>query len=113
MHELAVTEGMLNLAISEATRHNSKKILSIKLKLGEYSDIVPEIVQEFFDIVSRDTIAEGAKLMVERIPVTVECLDCGITSTLERSQFACPHCGSVAIKMLTGKEFFIESLEAE
>lgn len=113
MHELAVTESLLKIAVSEAESHKAQRILSIKIKLGEYSDIVPELIQEFFDVIAKNSIAEGARLVVERIPVTVECLSCAAVSRLERMSFSCPQCKSTHIKMLTGREFFIDSLEAE
>ncbi len=113
MHELAITESILNIALSEAEKHGASKVISIKIKLGEYSDIVPQFIQEYFNIVSAETPASGASLFFERIPVTVRCLDCGAESPMEKRKFICPACRSSNIKMLTGKEFYIDSLEAE
>ena len=113
MHELGITESILKIAVSEAEKHNAEKILSIKIKLGEYSDIVPQLIQEYFNIVSDGTKADGAKLIIERIPVTIYCNDCLKESLMEKRRYRCPVCGSQNIKMLTGKEFYVESLEAK
>ena len=113
MHELAVTEGILNIAAAEAKKHGASRILSIRLKIGEFSGVVPQLIQEYFDIVSRDSIADGAKLVVERVPATVKCARCGAENRMEGFKHLCPSCGSDDITMLTGREFFIDSLEAE
>lgn len=113
MHELAITQGILDIAVSEAEKRSVSKVLSIKIKLGEFSGVVPQLIQEYFDIASRGTVAERAELIIEKVPVTVKCLSCGARSTVERTLIKCPACGSPEIKMLTGREFYVDSLEVE
>ena len=84
MHELAITEGIINAAIPEAEKHGAKRILEIRLKIGELSGVLPECIQFYFDIASRGTIAENAKLVVEKVPVTIRCLDCGYEGPIDR-----------------------------
>ena len=81
MHELAITEGIIEAAVPEAQRHGARKILEIRLKIGELSGVLPECIQEYFNIASRGTIAEGARLAVERIPITIHCESCGDSRT--------------------------------
>lgn len=113
MHELSLTESILNIAIDEAKKHNANKVLEIKLKIGEMSGVVPELIQEYFNIVSHGTIADSAKLTVEYVPVTVECLDCKNQSKIDKLHFKCPVCSSTNIKLKTGREFYVDSMEVE
>ncbi|MBR5543317.1 MAG: hydrogenase maturation nickel metallochaperone HypA [Oscillospiraceae bacterium] len=113
MHELAITEGIMEAAVPEAKRHGAKKILEIRLKIGELSGVLPECIQEYFNIVSRGTIAEGARLAVEKIPVTIECRDCGYDGEIPKRKIHCPSCGSSEIKIKSGREYFVDSLEVE
>ncbi len=113
MHELAITEGIMEAAVPEAERHGAKKILEIRLKIGVLSGVLPECIQEYFNIVSRGTIAEGARLSVEKIPITIACHDCGYNGEIPMRKIHCPECGSSAIKILTGREYFVDSLEVE
>ncbi|MGE4484687.1 MAG: hydrogenase maturation nickel metallochaperone HypA [Oscillospiraceae bacterium] len=113
MHELAITQSILDIAVSEAEKRSVLKVLSIKIKLGEFSGIVPQLIQEYFNIVSRDTVAANAELIIEKVPVTIKCLVCGTQNKISRTLIKCPVCGSSDIKMLTGREFFVDSLEVE
>lgn len=113
MHELSITEGIIQAAIPEAEKHGAKRILEIRLKIGELSGVLPECIQYYFDIASKGTIAENAKLKVEKIPVTIRCLDCGYEGIIDRKKIRCSKCGSANFKLLGGKEYFVDSLEAE
>lgn len=113
MHELAITESILKIVQDEAKKHNAKKVLEIKLKIGVMSGVMPLLIQEYFNIASRDTIADGAKLTVENVPVTIKCLDCSSENVIDRMKIKCPVCGSINIQMTTGREFYIDSMEVE
>jgi hydrogenase nickel incorporation protein HypA/HybF len=113
MHELGITQSILNIAVSEATKHNAKKVLNIKIKVGELSGVMPQLIQEYFNIISKDTIAEKAKLIIERVPIKVICSDCNSENVMDRMKYACPACNSINIKIISGREFYVDSLEVE
>lgn len=103
----------MEAAVPEAEKHGAKKILEIRLKIGELSGVLPECIQEYFNIVSRGTIAEGARLAVEKIPVTIECASCGYDGEIPKRKIHCPECGGSDIKIKSGREYFVDSLEVE
>lgn len=113
MHELAITEGILRIVQKETDKYNVKKVINIKLKVGELSGIMPQLIQEYFNIASKDTIAFGAELIIERIPIVVKCIDCGKESKIDRMLFKCPVCNNINIKVITGREFYVSSMEVE
>ncbi len=113
MHELAITQSILDIARKAADEHGAKQVKSVRIMLGEYSGVVPQCIQYYFDVISKDTIAEGAFLDIRRLPVVIRCNACGEESTIDRLHVACPLCGSTEIKLLQGREFYIESLEVE
>ena len=113
MHELSLVQGVLNVALRAAKSGGAKRILAVYVKVGAYSDVIPSYMDECFKLLTRDTMAEGAKLVVEEIPVTIRCSDCGAESGVERRENRCPVCGSEKITMLTGRECYVDRLEAE
>lgn len=113
MHELAITEGIIEAAVPEAIKHGAKRILEIRLRIGELSGVLPECIQYYFDIASRGTIAENAKLVVEKVPVSIRCLDCGYEGPIDRRKIRCNQCDSINFKLTGGKEYYVESLEVE
>ena len=76
MHELAVTEEILRVALEHAERAQATRITDIHLVIGALSTIVDDSMQFYFDFLSPDTIAAGAKLHFERIPARLRCRQC-------------------------------------
>lgn len=113
MHELAITEGIIRAAVPAAEAQGASRILEIRLKIGELSGVFPEYIQEYFDAASAGTIAEGAALRVERIPVKIRCRACGRESEISRDNICCPSCGGTDLQLLAGREYFVDSLVAE
>ena len=113
MHELAITESVIDLINREARDKGFQKVLAVSLRVGEYSGLVPECLREFFPIAARGSIAEGAALEIQRLPAAFRCLDCGYEGPVERKAACCPDCGSAAIRMTAGREFFVDSLKVE
>lgn len=113
MHELAITEGIMQAAIPEAEKAGAKRILEIRLKIGELSGVFPEYIQEYFSIVSKGTIAEDAKLIINSIPISISCRSCGYNGVIERKKIRCPDCGGTDFKIVSGREYYVDSLEVE
>ena len=113
MHELAVTESLLNLAVQHATRAGAVRVTSLQLVIGQLSSIVDESGQFYWDMVSEGTLCAGAQLHFERRPATLQCLDCNETYALSGELTDCPHCHSAHLKVISGEEFYLESIEVE
>jgi hydrogenase nickel incorporation protein HypA/HybF len=113
MHELAVTESILEIALRHAQEARASQITDLHLVVGQLSSIVDDSVQFYWDIIAKDTLAESAHLDFRRIPAELLCLDCEQRYHPEQEDFACPKCGSTRLKILTGEEFFLESIDIE
>ncbi|MCD7920068.1 MAG: hydrogenase maturation nickel metallochaperone HypA [Clostridiales bacterium] len=113
MHELPITQSICSLAVQEAERVGATKVYAIRIKMGEYTDYVPVIIQEYFNVVSEGTLAEGAVLEIETVPATLRCRACGAERRMEKFRMKCPACGSREVELLTGREFYIDSMEVE
>ncbi len=113
MHELSVTESLLNIALRHAETAKARRIVSLNITIGQLSSIVDDSVQFYWDIVSKDTIAEGARLNFVRLPTQLRCQDCGNQYQPGEEQFTCPACGSLNVQITAGREFFLESIEVE
>lgn len=112
MHELSVTQNILDIALAEAEKHNAKRISTIKLKIGQLTQVVPDCVQFYLEMLGKGTIAEGVKLEVETVPLVVQCRNCGTAATLDDYDFACRNCSSPT-DVVSGRELFIDSIEVE
>lgn len=112
MHELAVTQGILDVALNAARQEQARQIVAIDLVIGDLSTIVDESVQFYFDILSRETPAAGARLRFRREPAAATCRTCGhaFAASLPLA-LACPACASTQIEVSGGRAFYVESIE--
>ncbi len=113
MHELAVTESLLEIAIRHAQENNARRISALYLVIGQWSSILDDSVQFYWDIISDGTIAKGATLHFRRVPVTLSCLDCGQEYQPTSVELVCPKCGSTRVKVKTGEEFQLEAIDVD
>ena len=110
MHELAVTQGVLDIAVKNA---GTRKIQQINLVIGQFSSIVDDSIQFYWDIISKDTPAEGSVLHFERIPGEMTCQACGYVFGPTGETFNCPACTSPFVKVTKGEEFQVDSIDVE
>jgi hydrogenase nickel incorporation protein HypA/HybF len=113
MHELAVTESILEIALRHAQPAQARKISDLYLVIGQLSSLIDDSVQFYWDFISKDTPAEGARLHFRRIAAELTCLDCDQTFTLSKGDLGCPSCSSVNVKVTAGEEFYLEAIEVE
>ncbi len=122
MHEMPVTQGLLNMALEAA---GGRRVTDIYLQVGRMAAIVPSSVEVFFDHLSRGTLAEGARLHFETMPMEMGCLDCGRPVDLsawpdDRPQVIMARaiargctCGSKRLRVTGGVSFGMTRIEVE
>jgi hydrogenase nickel incorporation protein HypA/HybF len=113
MHELSVSENILDIAIRHAERAEATKINDLYLVIGDLSSIIDDSVQFYWDIITKDTIAEESTLHFKRIHTVLECKKCNQKYQPNGKDLACPSCGGVQINIVSGNEFYLESINVE
>jgi hydrogenase nickel incorporation protein HypA/HybF len=113
MHELSVTEAILNTTIKYAQKERANRVTDIYLVIGDLSSIVDDCIQFYWEILSKDTICKNSKLHFDRIPGKMKCLDCKYEYNLKGELMPCPKCASLNLKVIAGTEFNLDSIEIE
>jgi hydrogenase nickel incorporation protein HypA/HybF len=113
MHELSVTESIVEIATRYARDAGAGRITRINLVIGELSSIVDDSVQFYFDFVSEGTPAQGAQLSFERVGVSLRCQACGHEWAPPDAEWRCPRCGAGQALAVQGREFYVDSIEVE
>ena len=115
MHELSLADGMLKTILDAAEKEKAKKVKLIKLEMGEILLVNADQLTFCFDVISKDTIAEGAKLEIKFLKPRVHCNKCEKEFTISSGKdFPILHmiceCGSNDVAVLSGREFNIKSI---
>lgn len=99
--------------MEEGSRHGVQRVKSIKLQVGAMAAVVPESLSFCFDLLSRDSIASGAVLEIETVPVVARCSTCNILFQVEDQVFLCPECSEPTLELVSGRELSVVSIEGE
>jgi hydrogenase nickel incorporation protein HypA/HybF len=114
MHELSVTQSILDIVQRHAKQAGAGRVLAINLVIGDLTGFVDDSIQFYFDFLSRDTAAEGARLSFERIAARVRCHGCNSEYEPPDSRlWVCPDCESLGGEIIAGREFSVASIEIE
>ncbi|MEP0804859.1 MAG: hydrogenase maturation nickel metallochaperone HypA [Chloroflexota bacterium] len=113
MHELPVTQSLLNIALEHAEKANAQKVLALNIVIGELSSMVDDSIQFYWEIIAQDTIAQNAVLRFRRVPAELQCRSCAETYHPVDGDLVCPKCGNIGAKIIAGEEFMLESIDVE
>lgn len=116
MHELAICQGLVTSILGELSARgiphgNLRKAV---VAAGVLHQIVPDCMTTYYEALTQDTIAAGSTLELRFLPATGRCNRCEWQGTLTHLPLqCCEQCGSADLKLLTGRELYLDQLEIE
>jgi len=112
MHEMGIALHIKDIVIDSIPKDQAGiKVEAINLKIGKLTAVIPKSLEFCFNIISRETPFEGAKLNIEEPPVILFCNDCKQESTIIKPPFTCQNCRGSNIEFLSGRELLVVSIE--
>ena len=113
MRELQSAQNILNEALLQARASNATRIKSLHLVMGEISELDQSTIQKHWEAISKGTPAEQAQLYFRLMAAEVQCMACFKKYHPRDGKIHCPHCGSYGAKIISGEEFYLESIELD
>ena len=110
MHELSLAGAVLETVEKHAA---GRPVKVVTLRIGALRQVVPESLAFMFELVSRDTVCEKARLDQELIAARLRCTPCQREWEIELPVFRCPTCGGADVRIAAGDELEVESIEVE
>ncbi|MFC1729645.1 hydrogenase maturation nickel metallochaperone HypA [candidate division KSB1 bacterium] len=112
MHEFSIATDLIDLVISSMTEYPGAKVKSITVSVGILSGVDPEALQFCFPEAAKGTHADGAELILEMVPLIVDCPDCATRHDGGRS-LKCPKCGSGDVTVCYGKDLILSTFDID
>ena len=103
MHEMSLAEGIVQLVEDAARADGCTKVKTVEI----------EALRFCFDAVTRDGIAEGARLEIIETPGQGWCMKCEGNVPVTALYEPCPVCGSYQIQVTGGSEMRVKEFEVE
>ncbi len=113
MHELSVTESLVDLCRREAEKNSIRKVKRVNIALGRFTGFSRDSIRFYFEILRPNSCLEEAKLKFREIPIIIDCKKCREQSEIGEPILICPRCGNADIELRSGREFYVESIEGE
>jgi hydrogenase nickel incorporation protein HypA/HybF len=110
VHELAISSAVLETVLRHA---DGRRVSAVRLRVGHLRQVVPDSLDFYWGIVTRDGICEGSVLAQEVIAARLECTACAREWEIELPVFRCPTCGGADVRVAAGDELEVESIEVE
>lgn len=113
MHELSLAQGLVEQLEHTAEAEQAVRIERVTVVIGKYSGVERDAFEFAFPFAAEGSKSANAELVVEELPVTVECRQCGSASNPDPTWLVCGNCGSNEVELKGGREFQVRSVELE
>ena len=112
MHELSIAYHLVQAASEAARRAGAARVTCLRVRIGVLSCVHPDALEFCYELAAQGTPVEGARLVIEEVPVEVYCPRCRRQLPLKTIQkFCCPQCGRPTADVRRGKELELASIE--
>jgi hydrogenase nickel incorporation protein HypA/HybF len=111
MHEYGITESLLRIVEDSAREAGVTQVSTIRIVVGALTGFVPDSIQFYFETMSKNTVAEGATLEFEELPISLRCRSCAHQFVPATREWICPSCGSSEVDIAGGRELYIKEME--
>ncbi len=113
MHELGICDAMLKMVRGIIKDEQLEEVQRITVEVGTLSGVVPSYLADAWVAVTDGTELDGVEFVIEELEGTAACMDCGEEFPVNlTSAMKCPHCGSVKLTPLTGRDLTMKEILA-
>ena len=113
MHELSVCQSLLAQVDAIALQQQASRVTCITLQIGPLSGVEPALLQQAFTLARAGGVASQAALVIESLPIRVQCERCGQQSEATPNRLLCGHCGDYHTRLISGDEMLLASVELD
>jgi hydrogenase nickel incorporation protein HypA/HybF len=107
MHELSITRNILEIVAEHA---HGATVTRVVLEIGKLSAVLPHALRFCFELCRKDTVADGAELVIIETPGLARCRNCEADVKLDQPFGQCG-CGSTDLEWMAGEELKVKEIE--
>ena len=112
MHELGICDALLKMVRNIAEEEELEVISRITVEVGSLSGVVPAYMSDCWVAVTDGTELQDTEFVIEDLPGTAQCMDCGEEFTADVNDLRCPKCRGNKLVPLTGRDLTLKEILA-
>lgn len=110
MHEMSIAMNIIEMATAAAETESAHTINTIEVEIGSMSGVMVESLDFCFEAASKDTLAQGARLIIHRITAQGRCPACDLEFEMDSFGVQCDKCGRFRDITCAGDQLRIQSI---
>lgn len=111
MHEYSILRALLDRVEAEAYARNALAVRRIRVRIGEFAGVEPELLLSAYSLLRERTICQDAELEIQSVKVHWECPCCA--RRIARGEvLQCPDCRTPA-RLASGDEIVLDQIAME
>jgi len=117
-----MTTELVKSVLKEAKKHCADKVLEVYLEVGKLTFLGLEQMRFCYEVISKESILEGSKLVIDQVDGAVKCKHCGYEGAVNYFEepiyhitlptLSCPKCSEIT-EVIQGKECIIKKIVFE
>lgn len=122
MHEVSVISDIVKAVLGELSKHDITGVDEVSLVIGELTNLGEDQMTFAFEVMTKDTILSGSRLVIEYEPVHLKCKVCdfdGPAKILKNDGYehtipilSCPDCNG-GVNVTKGMECCVKSIKVK
>lgn len=118
MHEMSLAASLVDIILEEMRKSGASRLVCAHVRHGSLSNVVPGALSLGFEVMTKGTALEAARLEMEEEALVLSCGACAgefSPPPLATALFApCPVCGEeIGHTVLAGKTLYLDHIEVE
>ena len=120
VHEVSVMSEIIKAALDELSEYDVSGVEELVMMIGDLTNLGEDQMTFAYEIMTKDTVLSGSKLVIEHEPIRLECGECGFYGPAEIIKnegyghsvpvLSCPECGG-AVKIKEGMACCLRSIK--
>ena len=102
MHESSLVRALLTQVREACQPYSPIDIEQVVIAIGPLAGVEPLLVASAFDLLTRETDLEHARLVIQQVPLRLACQSCGGENESDEITFVCPSCSSPRTQVIAG-----------
>ena len=112
MHELGICDAMLKMVRGIMQDEGLKEVMRITVEVGSLSGVMPNFLADCWVAVTDGTELQNTEFVIEELPGTAQCMDCGEEFTADLNDLTCPKCRGKKLMPMTGRDLTLKEILA-
>jgi hydrogenase nickel incorporation protein HypA/HybF len=108
VHELSLCQAIADTVAQQA---NGQAVTRVEVRIGHLRQVSPDSLLFSWELLTEGTSLAGCELAIDHVPAVIVCESCGEQTTLDLPILLCSQCESTDVRLVTGEEFLIASID--